>query len=167
MSDSGKPLPNKAIIAIGMLFVAVGIFALLGVSGVLPQGSTAPDRAPSWMGWLICLMFSCAGIIIITRGLTGATDSSGELPASAPPFLRSLNDFLAIVVVCSLATTLTWVAFGPGARHFSTTVGGAGLFFRTSGGSDIPGRIAFGLASVIGWTIAAFMVLGWARRRRR
>ena len=165
MSDLGTPKPNKATILVGILFAAVGMFPLLAMTGVLPQGQQPTDPAPSWMGWLIELAFGCAGIIIIVRGLTGSVNSSGDLPPSARPSLRLLNDTLSIVVVCSLATMFTWVAFGPGPRHFSISAGG--LFFHTSGSADIFGRIAFGMGSIIGWCIAVLMAVTWARRKRR
>lgn len=165
MSELGTAKPNNATILVGILFASIGVLPVLAMAGVLPQGQQPTDPAPSWMGWLIGLAFGCAGIIIIVRGLIGSVNSSGDLPPSARPSLRLLNDILSIVVVCSLAAMLTWVAFGPGLRHFS--ISGGGLLFRTPVSTDIFGRIAFGIGSIIGWSIAVLMAVTWARRKRR
>jgi hypothetical protein len=52
-------------------------------------------------------------------------------------------------IAYGLAALFTWVAFGPGPRHFSKGIDG--LFFTGSG--DTMGRVAFGFGPMFGWGI--------------
>jgi membrane glycosyltransferase len=165
MAEMSSAPSNKTTIAMGVLSMAVGVIPLFAMSGILPRGSAPADPAPSWMGWLIGAMFVAAGFIVILRGVLGASDESGALPANAPRPLRLANDILAVGIVCALALLFSWVAFGPGPRHFS--VGVAGLWMGTSGAGDAIGRVAFGFCAILIWcVIGAFAVItlrGWRR----
>jgi hypothetical protein len=166
MSDIGGTTPNKTIIAVGVLTIALGVIPLLAMSGVLPRGNPPTDPAPAWMGWLIGATFVGAGLIVVMRGASGSIgDSSGALPASAPRLLRAANDLLSVGIVWSLAVLITWVAFGPGPRHFSVT--GGGLSVLTSGSGDTIGRVAFGIGSIMCWCVAAAVTAMTVRRWRR
>ena len=161
----GNAASKATTITVGILTVFVGLIPLLAMTGVLPQAQHTPaDPAPSWMGWLIGLMFVSAGVIVTARGIWGgATASDDQLPSTVPWPLRALNDVLGTGIALGLAALFTWVAFGPGPRHFS--VGIEGVFFPSSG--ETPGRIAFGFGAVLGWLITALMVRTVLRRWRR
>jgi hypothetical protein len=106
-------------------------------------------------------MFLFAGIIAIIRSFTGS-EPNGDLPATASPILRAFNSGLGLLIVVGLATMFSWVAFGPGVRHFTVSAGGfAG---QTSGGGDVVGRVMFGLGAILGWVMVAVMVRYMARR---
>jgi hypothetical protein len=93
---------------------------LLAALGVLPRGHDAPDAALPWIGWLLGMVFGSTGIVVIMKDIAGsANDVSGSLPASAPRPLRVVYDLLSVIIVCSLAVLFSWIAFGPGSRHFS------------------------------------------------
>ena len=165
-SEMSTTPSNKTTIALGILTVFVGAIPLLAMSGILPRASApATDPAPSWMGWLIGAMFVGAGLIVIVRGVLGASDSSGDLPAGTPRALRLVNAMIAVGIVCALALLFTWVAFGPGARHFSVGVGG--LWVSGSGAGDAIGRVAFGICAIVLWCMtgafALAMLRGWRR----
>lgn len=162
MSDSGKP--SRTIIAVGILTSAIGIVPLLMALGILPHGHDASDPTPPWVIWLVGQAFLCAGIALVMKGAVGSANDA-RLPARAPRLLRIAYDLMVIVIVCSLAVLVTWVAFGPGARHFS--VSGGGLSMRTSGAGDTLGRVAFGFGSVLIWCIAGAIVVTMVRRWRR
>lgn len=158
---------NKTMIAVGALTALAGAVPLLAMAGVLQQAQHAPaDPAPSWMGWLIGSMFVGAGLIAVARGIcSGANASDGSLAPDAPWLLRALNDVLGCAIAFGLAALFSWVAFGPGPRHFSIGVGG--LFFAGPGSGDIAGRVAFGFGAALAWFIAAAMLWASLRRRRR
>jgi len=158
---------NKIIIAVGILTVALGLIPVLAAMGILPRGNAPADPVPSWMIWLIGAMFVSAGSIAIMRGaFNSAYDASGEMPANAPLFLRAAHDLLAVGIVCSLALVFSWVAFGPGTRHFSVTAA-AGAFAVTSRSGDTMGRVAFGFGSILMWCIAAAIVAATLRKWRK
>jgi hypothetical protein len=166
MSDSGNTKPNKTSIILGILCIAIGTIPLLATLGILPTGRPPSDPAPPWIGWLIGLAFGSAGILAVIRGLLGnVNDASGALPANAPRPLRGAYDLLSVVIVCSLAMLFTWVAFGPGPRHFS--VSGGGVSMPTSVAGDTLGRVAFGFGSVLFWCAVGAIVVATVRRWRR
>jgi len=166
MSDSGNTRPNKTSIFLGIICVAIGAIPLLTTLGILPHGRVSPDSEPVWADWLIGLVFASAGILVIMRGFTGsADDASSDLPANAPRPLRRVYDLLSVAIVCALALVFTWVAFGPGMRHFSVSVGG--LWMPMSGLGDTMGRAAFGFASVLFWCALGAILVVTVRRWRR
>ena len=166
MSDQGYAKPNIGIILFGLLFLAVGMIPVLAITGVLPHGNAPSDPAPSWIGWAIGLMFGGGGVVIIIKGLAGGYNAtSGALPDGAPILLRAIHDLLTIAIMCSLTAVFTWIAFGPGARHFN--VSGGGVMMRTSGWGDMLGRVAFGIASIAFWCVTGYGTLSILRRWRR
>jgi len=158
---------NRTMIVVGILTVVCGAVPLLIMLGGLPPSPhESADSAPSWMGWLIGLMFVSAGLMVIARGFWGNTnDNDGTLPPSAPRVARALNDMMAFGITCSLALLFTWVAFGPGTRYFA--IGFDGLFFAGPGSNESIGRVAFGCFAVLGWVIAAMMAKALLRRWRQ
>ncbi len=157
--------PGRTMIVVGALTVLVGAIPLLAMAGVLPQAPHEPsDPAPAWMGWLIGFMFTGAGLMVIARGIWGgASATDGALAPTAPKALRVLNNLFGVGIAGGLAALFTWVAFGPGPRHF--IVGIDGLFFRTSG--ETIGRVMFGFGAVLGWFIMAAMLRETLRRWRQ
>jgi hypothetical protein len=166
MSEMGSTASSKVTIAVGVLTVLLGCIPFLAMMGILPRSNEPADPAPEWMGWLIGAVFVGAGLIVIMRGAVGsADDSSGTLPATAPRALRLLNDALGVGIAGGLAAMFTWVAFGPGPRHFSVSVDG--LFMHTSGSGDTIGRIAFGFGAIVIWCITAAFGVAVVRRWRQ
>jgi hypothetical protein len=164
----GSTAPSKITITVGILSTLIGFIPVLALLGILPRGNEPADPAPEWMGWLIGAVFVGAGLIVIMRGALGsADDSSSTLPASAPRALRLLHDTIGVGIVCGLAAMFTWVAFGPGPRHFSVSVGGVGLFMHTSGAGDAIGRVAFGLFAIVIWCLTAAYARSLVRRWRQ
>jgi len=155
---------NKFHIALGLLTMAIGTMPLLTLMGILPTRPPAPGDAPAWVGLAIGLAFFLAGIMVIVRSFAGADDSSSELPSAAPRWLRVFYDLLVMPIPVLLALLFSWVAFGPGERHFSTSVGFGGIGIATPGGSDMLGRVVFGFAAVLAWLFVGFGMLTLARR---
>jgi hypothetical protein len=155
---------KKIYIAIGLLTAAIGTIPLWSVLGVLPSRPPAPGDAPAWLGAAAGLAFFLAGIVVIVKSFASADDSSGELPATAPRALRALYDFLVMPIPLLLALMFSWVAFGPGDRHFTVSAGAGGTAIAMGAGNPITGRIAFGFCAVLAWIIAGFMIRSMARR---
>jgi hypothetical protein len=85
------------------------------------------------------------------------------LPAGTPFGVRLLQYLLGLGIAGSLTAIFTWIAFGPGERHFSSTVV---LPFMTHDGAsgETSGRVVFGIAAVLIWLfLVSFGFIG-ARR---
>lgn len=165
MSGSDDTQSNKLTIFLGLVCFAIGTLPLLTVLGILPHRQDVSGSIP-WTSWLLGLVFWCTGLLVIMRGFTGrANGARGELPANAPRMLLGAYALLSIAIVFSLAVVFTWVAFGPGPRHFVVSFGG--LWTVTSGVGDAIGRGAFGLVSVLFWGFLCLMVVVIMLRRRR
>ena len=143
--------------------MALGTMPLLALMGILPTRSPRPDDAPAWIGLAIGLAFFLAGLMVIVRSFAGMPDSSTEPAQTAPRALRILYDVIVTPIPILLALLLSWVAFGPGERHFSMSIGGGGGGV-AMGGGQIFGRVMFGAGAVLGWIMVAFMLRTLARR---
>jgi len=78
-------------------------------------------------------------------------------PKLAPP--------LGALMVTSLAVIFDWVAFGPGERHFTSSVGGAGGGLSWTSG-ELAGRAFFGVFALIMDVAAIGLWLRLVRRSR-
>jgi hypothetical protein len=158
------PASSWIRIVIGVLTAAMGTLPLLALLNIIPSRAPQAGDAPAWIGIAIGLAFFLAGIVSIVNGLAGAGDSSGELSATAPRPLRVIYKAMGAVITILLAVLLTWVAFGPGERHFSVSVGGAGMLMGVSGGHDIMGRVAFGVVAILAWLLVGGVMVVKAHR---
>ncbi|HEY1613212.1 MAG TPA: hypothetical protein VGF97_05895 [Rhizomicrobium sp.] len=155
---------NKAAFALGLTGLAVGALPFLALAGVLPTAPRAPQDAPGWFGILFGVAFLFAGIMALLRSF-GGCDAAGNLLETAPRLVKACNDGFGLLIVIALATMFSWVAFGPGVRHFTVS---AGWFSGPAGAvGDGIGRVMFGLGALLGWGMAGAMALYIARRWRR
>lgn len=155
---------NKFQIGFGLLTVALGAMPFLAILGILPSRPPQPGDAPAWLGFAIGLAFVLAGIMVIVRSFAGADDGSSELPETASRGFRAFYDLLVMPIPVLLALILSWVAFGPGERHFSMSMGSGGTGVTMGAGAELPGRVMFGCGAVLAWIIVAFMIRSLARR---
>jgi hypothetical protein len=154
---------NKTCFFMGIVGIGVGMLPFLALMGVLPTAPRSPNDAPDWIGILIGLAFLFAGIIVMIRSFAG-TDAEGNLISTAPRAVQLVNNGLGLLIVWALATIFTWIAIGPGERHFTVSAGG---FSGPAGaGGDIVGRVMFGLGAILGWVIVGVGGLHVMRRRR-
>jgi hypothetical protein len=158
-----KPLTPGTAIAAGATAAAFGLYFIMVAGGVLPP----PGRAngPPWLVFGCGLAFLGGGLAIaIPVMVTGQTSANGELPTGAPHWLRIVQYVLGLTVFASLAAIGTWIAFGAGARSFNVDA----LFFETSGGGEMVGRIIFGIGAAITWLgLIGVAVSGWRKLIRR
>lgn len=156
------------------------IYAILAVTMIVPGAiivvrsigaSPAPDGTPVWIGTVMGLVFLAGGSSVILQAITGGLNQAqGGLPENAPAFLRIVYNGFALVIVVGLGTLFTWVAFGPGERHFIARVsfGPAASQFSGSGAfsGSFVGRAMFGLAAVLVWIALAWFGARWLKQRR-
>src|SRR5215469_1529874 len=137
MEDDGTRAKGIYIV-MGLVFLLVGALPFLTMLGVLPAGHPT-DPSPNWIAWVIGLMFTGGGLYIIQIAFTGE-NPSGDTAAGR--FTIGFRKLLGLFVMAGLASLFSCVAFGPGPRHFSASIGFAGLILPVSG--DAMGRAAFG-----------------------
>jgi hypothetical protein len=137
--------------AVGLYFIAVG-------ARLLPiPGGPSNLHSPLWV--LLCAgaVFFFAGVALVIQSF-GAT-ATGELPADAPRWLRILQFAIAVAIFGCFGAIASWIAFGPGERHFSAAV--------MTGNATIDaavGRMAFGVGAVIIWLCTAAVIASGIRK---
>jgi hypothetical protein len=150
------PRPNYIYAALsaaaGAYFFAVGA-QLLPIPGG-PSNLHGPLRLMLCAG----LAFFLAGIAIAIQTI-GNANATGELPAEAPRWMRVVQCLIGFTIFCCFGAIASWVAFGPGERHFS----GSFVFGDAATNAAI-GRTAFGVGAVIIWLCTAAVIASGIRR---
>lgn len=154
-----KPPSRGTTIGLGAIFAAIGLYIVLVGVGALPPPGVA--RAPMWVVVLAGLCFLLGGLgVLVPAAATGEVRDDGELPAGAPYWLRVFQYLLVLTIFAAFAMIGSFVAFGPGTRSFSVSV----PFVSTSGGSEMFGRIAFGVGAIITWLCLILVAVGGWRK---
>ena len=108
---------DRGLITWGLLTVGIGLYPLLIGTGMVDVEPKSV-HGPLWIATCAGLIFTLAGISLVIRGLTGAAASDGELPQTAPWWLRVGYYLAGLAAVGGLAAIGSWVAFGGGPRGF-------------------------------------------------
>jgi hypothetical protein len=115
---------DRSDIALALIAIACGGYALLAAVGVLPI-ETANDT-PMWVVGLIGVMFIIAGIMIFLRNHSRALD------------------FFAGIILASFTLITGWIAFFASPEGFS-----GGIPFLPRAMNVTLGRVMFGLGSIM------------------
>ena len=122
-----------SLLVIGALAGGGGFyFALVGL-GLTPSPSRI--NGPDWLALAAGLVFLAAGTSVLVRGWLAAA--------------VAIQWLAALVIIVSLASIGTWIAFGSGDREFATNLPVQGSLGETVG------RVAFGIGAIITWLMAA------------
>jgi hypothetical protein len=73
--------------------------------------------------------------------------------------MRAVQHLIGFTIFCCFGAITSWVAFGPGERHFSGT-----FVFGDPAINAAIGRTAFGVSAVIIWLCTAAVVASGIRR---
>jgi hypothetical protein len=157
-------LSPRAAVALGLIFIAAGLFIVLLAVGVVP-GAEASLQAPRWVLACAGLMFAlCGGAVIVGYAVAGGAGPDGDLPAGTPRWVRLTQYLLGLGIISSLAAIATWIAFGPGPRAFSVTL----PFVGQGPGNETVGRAVFGFGAVLMWVfLGVFLAVSVQRLRRK
>ena len=137
MDDTG-PEPSAPPPAwMGLLFMLVAVL-------IAALGKPAPGVPPAVV-WLACSFFFCVGAAITAQASGHAGIARALLPFA----------------VLAIALVMSWIAFGPGDRHCTSTTILPWLTARS--GSDSC-RLPFGAAAVLMWVFLAWGLWKTARR---
>jgi hypothetical protein len=123
----GRSVVGLALCAGGAAFAAYGMLH-----------PSAPIQPDPFIALPIGVVFACAGMLI-----------------AFPNATLEVKSICGTLLITGFAVILDWIAFGPGERHFSGSVGSAGISVR-SPTNDLAGRIVFGIGAVAVDALALF-----------
>lgn len=130
---SAEPSRRQAIV-LGVVAIAAGAGTALAIY-LRPQAL----RAPAWVAYVAVATFVLAGASLIATAL------------GAKRLARSLG----VLITCALLVPGFWIAFGPGGRDCSFSLG-----FLSGAASEFFCRTGFGLSAIL---CLVFLVLLLAR----
>ena len=160
MDQQSQPPSRSTTIGVGTLAAAAGLYFILVSFGVVPPPGPRNRHDPLWLVFCAGLVFLLGGIAVVIPAFAGDAAQDGELPASAPRWIRVTQYVVGLAVITCLAAIGTWIAFGAGTRSFSVSA----PFFETSGGGETLGRTVFGIGAAITWLCLIALAIGGARK---
>jgi len=102
MDEQARSL-DKTAIACGLLALAMGLFIVLSAFGIIPsRGNTGGER---WISVIAGMAFVFGGLAVVIQTCTKATPG-GDLPSTAPIWVRATLYLLSLAVVVSLGAEL-------------------------------------------------------------
>lgn len=138
---------------------ATGAYFMVLGADLLPIPSLhAKVHGPQWLVICVGLAFLLASIAIVVQTL-GHADEAGDLPASAPRWMGIVQYMMSFAIFACFGAITSWIAFGPGKRHFSGT-----FWFITTAASETMGRIVFGIVAVMIWLGTAAILAAGIRK---
>lgn len=127
-----KQMSPRARVLMASAFLLISGFLFAFVFGWLtPKGK---EDAPLWVIASVATFFALCGILILLMGSTRLA------------WLRNLVSWLFLV---TLALPFNWVAFGEGARHFSSSLSVGTVLVSNGASGEREGRIVFGIFAVL------------------
>lgn len=151
MSDKNSPY-FKGAIWLGLVFLLAGGAVMVQSLRV----DMADTNAPRWVGFAF-------GLVFFNAGLTASLMDSIFNIYRESKFFSYLHALALLSIFLIFPLLFNWVAFGPGEREFNMSISIPFLSYDSGGGSEIIGRIAFGIPAllmdaVIGYVLFAFIV---------
>jgi hypothetical protein len=149
-----KTATPKEMVAIGTLCAAVGLYFMLVGAGLLPiPGGPKNLHAPLWIVFFCGMPFFLGGFAVLLQGF-GKANEQGELPATAPHWMRVGQYLIGVAIFASFAIVGSWIALAGEAGQFSGF-----------GGVTIA-RVAFGIGAIIVWLCTIGFAVSGARKLR-
>lgn len=154
------PIAPKSNYFYAALAAGIGLFCIGAGTRILPLPGDPKDlNEPLWLIICIGLAFFCAGVAIFIQTIGHANAATGDLPPDTPRWLRALQYVTGLMIAVCLAAVSTWVAFGPGERHFTGT-----FTVADPATNAVVGRTIFGVGTVIMWLCAAGLAAAGFRK---
>lgn len=158
MIDENNSTPQKTSnmpLFMGIMATFTGLFIVL-VSVDIIHTDPESIHAPRWVLTLAGMLFTFAGLYILSTGL----HSPGE---DGAPLVQWIQYFLILGILTAFATIFLWVGLGSGEREFSSS-GSLGFFTVSGKGTDIMGRIMFGGGGILSALMAGYFAFTGARK---
>ena len=150
-STSAAPRSNYFYAALAATF---GVYFFTLGAGLLPiPGGPSNLHGPQWLLLCVGLAFFLAGVAIVIQTLGHANAKTGDLPSDAPRWMGLVQYLIGLTIFVCFGVIASWVAFGPGERHFSGT-----FVFGDAATNAAIGRTAFGVGAILIWLATAAVV---------
>ena len=164
VGERGTPGPAVTWLLLGILSAVVGAAVVLVAFGIFPAPEGTAE-APPWVIGLTGSVFLVLGLYSVALTVVAWRD-----PMMAERIVRGEAFTMAGWLVGLFAVSVffavsTWIAWGPGSRTFSGTVGAGGVDV-VGTVSESMGRAVFGVSAVTTGLVGVWM-LAWGIRRLR
>ncbi|MFW6089081.1 MAG: hypothetical protein ACODAB_04965 [Gemmatimonadota bacterium] len=148
----------------GTLFLAAGLM-ILSIAFEWIYVDPASIHAPRWVLGICGVMFLVPGVVALYFGVRNGRGGGARSGRRAREDAFSVVGWLTGLVISGGMTVVAgWIAFGPGERAFSGSVGVGGVAVGGSGQSETVGRWVFGICAVL---VGLFTVWGLVYGVRR
>ena len=149
---------------VGGLFLLAGLLILFVATGWIEM-DPAKIHAPRWVIGVCGGMFALSGIGVLYHGVVNALGPTSRATREQTGDGFSVVGWLVgLVITGGMAVVAAWIAFGPGDRVFSGSVGIGGAGVGGSGGSETLGRWVFGIGAVLTGAFALWGLIYGLRR---
>lgn len=145
----------------GVVFIAFSLMPILSGLRLIPVRPT--EGTPGWVAISAGLVFLFAGAILLSDAAAGGLGPDGQLLNTAPSWVKRFQWILGFAITVSFASIASWVAFGSGERHFSSSISMPFVAVRGAS-SETTGRWVFGCAAVVLWCVIAAILVSTARK---
>lgn len=164
MSTDLRDIQPATGILMGGVFLLAGLLIFFVAVGWI-EVDPAKIHAPRWVIGVCGGMFALTGVGVfyygvingLGRGSRGTREQTGD-GFSVVAWL------VGLVISGGMALVAGWIAFGPGERDFSGSVGIGGVRVGGSGGSETLGRWVFGIGAVLTGAFALWGLIYGLRR---
>lgn len=159
-----RDIPSAQGILLGLLFLAAGL-AIVFVALDWIRVDPSSIHAPRWVLGVCGAIFAVPGAGILYYGIRNAI---GGPPPSARPadedVFPVVGWFTGMVVSAGMTAVSAWIAFGPGERAFSGSIGIGGVGVGGPAQSETVGRWVFGIGAVLAGLFTVWGVMYGIRR---
>lgn len=138
----------------GLASIVIGTFILLGSAGVIRLKLSSDVQDHAWVPGLVGGLFALVGVAVLLQQLRF-------------PGQRYVQFLLGMAAWATFAAVLTWVGFGDGSRHFSTSVSAPLVHHAGADSTERIGRFVFGAAGVFLWLLTVKFGFTGAKRLLR
>jgi hypothetical protein len=140
-------VPWTVALLFGPLCLGAGAAGLAAAAGYVPM-PRSPDPVPSWWLWAFGVFFITGGAWLLLVRLS-----------------RWLAMPFGLAAVLTFVWIFNWVSFGPGPRHFRTSLAVNGVVSERSRASEFEGRLLFGIVAALMDLALAYGVVTALRAR--
>jgi hypothetical protein len=148
----------KGAILIGVIATLMGLFVVGVGCGLIAPRPLRAHEAPPWLLVVLGTMFALGGIALVIGQLRGDLAGRIQPPSGGGSRLGGfLRLALGLFMLGGFAVLASWAAFGSGPRAFRVNL--------PLLGGETSGRMVFGIAAAVVWTLLLAALIAAVRRR--